>query len=893
MAVALFRCHLLTLALAVAVSCGTFIAGCGKDERLVESGADDLFATAIASNLSADADRVDQTNISGPPNVVAVTEPAARPNEFTPPDEVGTGEIIGSPIDAKAKKSDRPLEVTPSPKSQLPANFVEVKQVGFRVQPFVTAYCVSCHKDGKDSGGLRLDTIGDLTAGEDIEHWEAVLDRLNLGDMPPDDTPKTLSDEERNSAVEWLNTELHRAIESSKGDAEVVLRRLNRNEYDNTIRDLLGIVGYAGSEMLPEDDSAHGFDNNAAALVMSPLLLEQYMAAADVALEMGLAGYLGKVPEARKQVFDPLDQMIVTWGALKGELDYNVREHEGQLALVYERPLRTPSVKVGGTYIYRIRARALRSGVESAILTIDAGQPTNGNPPRIRFGGFSIAEGEATTIELQCYLRPREFVEASYNNSGNGRPTVGGGRYPLKLNPDFDFEKSKAVIVESVELEGPFYSIPARDWPSALPRDVESQPLRQTLTEFAERAFRRPVMAGELDAIFSLAESIKSKSGLKEAIRVGFKAILCSPGFLYMNEEPGPLDDYAIASRMSYFLWSSMPDGSLMELAKAGRLSDPSVRAKEVRRMLADDKAEAFVRNFAGQWLQVRKVGENRPDAVIYPEYDHQLEIWVQEEAFALFREVLRDQDRSLTEFLDSDFVMINEGLAKLYGIEGVSGSELRRVALSAADRRGGVLGLASLQTVTSNGTVTSPIVRGAWIMENLLGTPPPPPPPDVPAIEADISGNLTIKEQLAQHREIKACASCHAKMDPLGFAMENYDVMGGWRTNYRIRKSDEPPRGRGPHWKSGAEVDPTGVLATGENLGGLNDLKAYLKSRRADFARCLTEKLIAYGTGREPRTTDRPAINAIVDRIAAQDFQYPLAELVTDVVNSKPFLTK
>lgn len=780
----------------------------------------------------------------------------------------------------------------------LPSPFVATAFDSTLPQPtkqFLEEHCLRCHGPEKQKGRFRIDTLGSLTDGHDLEHWQDMLDRMNLEEMPPEDEPQP-SPSEAASVRNWLTETLDKAIESA-ASSEVVLRRLNRSEYDHTIRDLLGIEGFSGSRYLPEDDSAHGFDNNAATLVMSPLLLEMYMEAADEALRLGLAGFLDDVPEFQTQVLDPVDMATPKW--IKPiRLSPRYRLHEGKLAMVSEQnQLRTPSVRfwpvsLEGNYRLRVKCYALRSEKETALLGIDGGVVDNGKPARFNLGAHGIPNNRSVTIEVEQYLREKETFRLRYINSDNTWATVGSGGN-IEKNPDFKFDESSAIVIESLEVDGPFFQDPRREWPLSLPANPEETGLERILTEFATRAYRRPTTQSDLTSILSFARDVEAAAGFKEAVKAGFQSILCSPKFLYLDESPGYLDEFAIASRLSYFLWSSMPDEELFQLAADGSLSDPSVRSAQVKRMIASPKSRAFVENFAGQWLHVRKVGENRPDSVLYPEYNEWLEQWVIAEPLQFFETILKAPQLSITEFLDSDFAVINEGLAKIYEIDEVKGSDLRRVSLKPEHRRGGVLGMSSLMSVTSNGTVSSPVVRGAWLLENILGTPPPPPPPDVPAIESDISGLSTIKEQLDKHREAEACAGCHAKIDPLGFALENYDVMGQWRQHYRIRKSSEPPRGRGPHWKDGAAVEANGMLGNGGELDGIDSLKTYLNERRPLFARCLTEKLLTYALGRHPSISDRPAIDAIVAKAEAAGFQLSLQDLLIEIANSKPFLTK
>lgn len=401
------------------------------------------------------------------------------------------------------------------------------------------------------------------------------------------------------------------------------------------------------------------------------------------------------------------------------------------------------------------------------------------------------------------------------------------------------------------------------------------------LRRFARRAFRRPVDDAVVQRYVSLyAARIDKGENFHAALRAALTGVLCSPRFLYLNEPGGEkekrakLDDYALASRLSYFLWSTMPDDELFRLADEGRLQDPAVRVAQLKRMLADERSGRFVTNFSGQWLSVRDVGRTAPDDKLFPDYSRgNLEEAMRQETYRFFRAIL-DDNLPIETFLDSDFTILNARLAEHYGIEGVDGDEFRRVPLPADSHRGGVLGHAGLLAATSNGTITNPVWRGVWVLDHLLGTPPNPPPPDVEPLEPDVRGSKTVQERLAKHRHVKTCASCHSKIDPLGFALENYDPVGSWRDAYL----------------SDLKIDPTGEMLDGAKLAGPEDLKKYLLSRRDLFARNLTTRLLTYATGRSMEAADRPAVDGVVNELEAKGDG--LFDLLTLIVNSEPFLT-
>ena len=419
------------------------------------------------------------------------------------------------------------------------------------------------------------------------------------------------------------------------------------------------------------------------------------------------------------------------------------------------------------------------------------------------------------------------------------------------------------------------------------------------LNRVLPRAFRRPTKPAELEPYLNLVEQALAEGrSFEEALRLGLKGILCSPGFLYLHE-PGEktITQHALASRLSYFLWSSMPDEELLTLADQGQLGDPHILHQQVERLLKDPKAEAFVENFTGQWLDLRDIDFTSPDANLYPEFDELLRISMIEETHRFFREVL-DRDLSLMNFVDSDFTFLNERLAKHYGIPGVKGQSFRKVTLPKDSVRGGVLTQASVLKVTANGTNTSPVIRGAWVMENILGRPVPPPPANVPAVEPDIRGAITLREQLAKHRNVESCAVCHNQIDPPGFALENFDVVGGWRENYRtLGEGQRPEFSQHPitfawiRYRIGLPVDATGQTPDGKSFEEIREFKKILSSDQRSIATGLTKKLLTYALGRRLGFSDRPQIGRIVHNIAQKNdgFRALIHEIVQNELFRRP----
>ncbi len=411
------------------------------------------------------------------------------------------------------------------------------------------------------------------------------------------------------------------------------------------------------------------------------------------------------------------------------------------------------------------------------------------------------------------------------------------------------------------------------------------------LRDFARRAFRRNISGDDIKPFLARVRSkLDLDYSFEQAMRVGLKGVLVSPDFLFLREQAPRLDDFALASRLSYFLWSSMPDEELFQLAAANRLHEHDVLRGQVERLLSDPKARAFNTNFTGQWLSLRAIDATLPDGTLYPEYDDILKTSMLKETSLFFDEVLKN-DLPLTQFVSSDFTFLNARLAKHYGIPGIEGTEMRKVTLPGDSHRGGLLTMGSVLKVTANGTTTSPIIRGSWVLERILGTPPPKPPLDVEAIEPDIRGATTIREQLARHRNVESCASCHRQIDPPGFALESFDVIGGWRDHYRATGEPREVNGRKVRFWNGPAVDPGDALPDGRRFRDIDEYKKLILEDKDQLARNLTEKLLAYGTGAAPSYADKPQIDIIVSRV--RDKNYGFKSLIHEVVQSELFQSK
>lgn len=765
-----------------------------------------------------------------------------------------------------------------------------------QVRPFLTRHCPACHSDKKPKGDLSLDRLStDFDSPAVGERWQLALKRVRAGEMPPKGKPRP-SEQEIQPFAEWVNKNVMAAAARRAASGRVILRRLNRAEYQNTVRDLLG-VEIDLKELLPPDTSAHGFDNVGEALHTSSFLMERYLEAADAALNVAIANK--PRPPLVKKRYSLKDERIVK---ISTESVYRKRDD----ALVMFSSSAWNTIVVGqfyppdrGTYRVRISAYGVQSAGKPVRFRIDAGPMLMGTTNHL-VGYFDAAPDKPTLVEFIDHFEARNHFRISPYGLANAQTVdkIGADKY-----------QGAGLAVQWVEVEGPLFNT----WPPESHRrifgDLEQKPApnyrvevvsknpeadaQQILREFARRAFRRTVTDDEVKPFVELVKKkLAEKQSFEQAVRVALKAVMVSPEFLFLREKPGKLDDFALASRLSYFLWSTMPDQELLALADQIKLSNPAVLRAQVERMLKHPKAAALTENFLGQWLSLRDIDFTSPDFRLYPEFDDMLKEAMLRETHLFFDELLRT-DLSLTNLVASDFTFLNERLAKHYGIPGVDGLRMRKVPLPPASHRGGVLTMGSVLKVTANGTSTSPVTRGAWVLDRILGTPPSPPPAGVSAIEPDIRGAKTIREQLAKHRTIASCASCHVQIDPAGFALESFDVIGGWRDYYRSVGNGKPVtiNGRRMPYLEGRQVDPADVLPDGRKFQNIDELKTLLLADKDQLARALTTHLLTYATGAAPSAADRPEIDAIVAKIP--DKNYGLRSLVHEIVQSKLFRNK
>jgi hypothetical protein len=753
-----------------------------------------------------------------------------------------------------------------------------------KVYPVLRQFCFDCHAGAKPKGDLALDKLtGDVAGNAAV--WKRVRDQLAEGSMPPKGKPRPGSAETK-QVNDWIVAGLKDPRLKAQGRA--LLRRLNRIEYNNTIRDLLQ-VDVDLVDLLPEDGKFQGFDNVDRALDLSSTLLERYLEATEVALEAALR--FGPRPEVFKKRVNLAQVSRELLAKNKPPLFDDAQTRDDCLVYVKDPPsgpkvIRAVQVPGPGRYCFRICASSFRDPKEQVSMRVYAGY---GDSSKGWLAGVFDVTDKPAVVEVSERLLRRDTINICVN----------GVTHTWNLPKDY---AGPGLAVYWVEVEGPRFDA----WPPSSTARLlgKVDPDKGTLADaeailrrFTPRAYRRPVTEAELRPLVDLVKArLERGYRFHEALRVALTAVLCSPDFLYIRSTPGgKLTDYELASRLSYFLWSSMPDDMLLDLANQNRLARPNVLRAQVERMLADPKASAFTENFTGQWLSLRDLKKTDPDRQLYPEFDALLEYSMPRETQLFFEEILRN-DLSLLNFVDSSWSILNTRLAEHYGLSGIKKQYFRKVRFPAGSHRGGVLTQASVLKVTANGTNTSPVTRGVWVLDRILGKPVPPPPANVPAIEPDIRGTTTIREQLARHRSSAACASCHNRIDPAGFALESFDVIGGWRDFYRISR---PGNVRATKFYDGHEAfyaDGPQVLCAGELPGGKKfaDSDAFKKLLLEDpdqIARALTTRLLVYATGHGSEPADHDAIEKLVATIRAKD--YGFRTLIHEIVQSDAFQNK
>jgi hypothetical protein len=748
---------------------------------------------------------------------------------------------------------------------------------------FVNQYCAGCHNDRIKSGELAITAFDVDNPGEHPEIWEKVVRKLRGRMMPPPGRPRP-DENTYDQFVSHLETSLDRAAAANPNPGRTeTFRRLNRTEYRNAIRDLLAL-DVDVSSLLPKDDASYGFDNVGAG-GLSPTLLERYLTAAQKISRLAI-GTPVRTPGANVLVLPP---DLTQEDHLEG-LPFGTR---GGTVMHYTFPLDAA---------YEVQVRLMRNRNENVEgltephdmeITIDGERVGlfTVKPQRSAIGGGGYYADE----DVDKHLKLRLAVKAGPHVIGAAflmktEALIETERQPYIAHFNMDRHPRVQPAVYSISVTGPFDATGVSDTPSRKRIFVcrparasdEDRCARTIVSTLARRAYRRPVTDDDIRMPLGFYKDARRDGDFDAGIEMALRAILTSPEFLIRverdpaNAAPGRpyrISDLELASRLSFFLWSSIPDDELLDLAERGKLHDAVVLEQQVRRMLADLRSESLVTSFADQWLYLRNLAAVGPDPRLFPDFDDNLRQAMRSETQLLFETVMKE-NRSVIDLLSADYTFLNERLARHYGIPNVYGSNFRRVALPSGSVRGGLLGQGSILAVTSYGNRTSPVLRGKWILENILGTPPPPPPPNVPPLKDNptVGRVLTMRERMAEHRSNPACSGCHQLMDPIGLSMEHFDAVGRWRN-----------RGEGD-----TAIDASGGLPSGATFDGIAGLKRALLSRPESFVTTVTEKLLTYGLGRGLEYYDSPAVRSIVREAANND--YCFSSLVLGIVKSTPF---
>ena len=743
----------------------------------------------------------------------------------------------------------------------------------------IAQYCLGCHGSATKTAGLDLESLAAAAVSHDTDAWEGVVRKLRGRQMPPVGMPKP-EEAEYGVALQSLTSELDGLASSDPNPGRTpTFRRLNRTEYRNAIRDLLALQVNV-DDLLPSDEASHGFDNITVS-DLPPLLLERYVSAAEKISRLAV-GRVGRLPDAVTIRLPPdltQEQHIpgLPIGTRGGALVPHTFPVDGEYEISV-RLARDRNEDIEGL----TRRHQLELLVDRERLALLEVKP----PPR---GDDHRNADRHLRARLKLQAGPRDIGATFLKDSSFLLETQ---RKPYQARFNFYRHRRVQPAIFSITITGPYASSGPGNTPSrerifvcrpASPGE-EDACAEEIVRNLATQAYRRPVSAAEVSGPLGFYRQARAEvddaEGFDAAIERALAAVLVSPNFLFRIErdpagtESGTayhISDLELASRLSFFLWSSLPDAALRDSAVQGRLRDPAVLEGHVRRMLADRRSDSLIGNFSAQWLHLRNLASVRPDMRIFPDFDDNLRQAFRRETELLLEDVIR-QDRSVLDLLRSEHTFVNERLAKHYGIPHVYGSHFRRVDLAPDSVRGGLLRHGSILTVTSYATRTSPVIRGKWILENILGTPPPPPPADVPELkDTTISGKLSVRERLAEHRANPACASCHNPMDPLGFALENYDAVGRWRTV-----------------DGGEAIDPSGELADGTHVAGVADLEQALLDRPEFFSSALAEKLLTFALGRGVEHYDAPAIRQVV-RVAHED-NFRFSSLILGIASSTPF---
>ncbi|MFC3121828.1 DUF1592 domain-containing protein [Agaribacter flavus] len=775
-----------------------------------------------------------------------------------------------------------------------------------RLSHLIYDRCESCHNDYIFDGNWSVEDIdlSDVALGKNQKRWESILKAVSMGDMPPADK-RPLSNEEKNLLISWLENGLDTYSANHPNPGRATIRRLNRNEYANSVQDLLSLQ-VDMSKSLPGDDSGYGFDNNADVLGLSTTLLERYLSVAGKIskLATGTAGdtpsktsFLvpkdGPVKNSGVPAFDqrmsddlPLDSRgggsfdfyapISGGYEIAGFINANTANEVDRMEIHrYKHNVNLSAGKhtIGMTFRKRLALRehvpTVREGTSYVVIP--------DREPELLDLDFILDGARVHSTKVPSYHMSARFSQAAFLRDVleievTGPIDIQNTQYASKAEDKFDTPSMRKIFVCQ----------PKDAQENALDdkHTKETECARTILSNLASEAYRRPVNDRDVQPLLKVFMRAKQNLDFRASIAMSIQALLVSPKFLYI-QEPVPsslqsgeiykIDDYAFATRLALFLWSSLPDQELRSLAQSGTLRQPSILQQQIKRMLSSEKAQALTDNFAGQWLYLRNLPYHFPDVFAFPQFNVPMRQAIEKETSLFFTRILKD-NQSIFDFLNANYSYLNETLATHYGIDGVRGSAFRKVHFDPNTQRGGLLGHASILTLTSNPNHTSPVKRGKWILDNLLAASPPPPPPDIPALVAKHNGmDLTAREQLARHREDPVCASCHVRMDPLGLALEQYDAVGSFRTT-----------------AAGQLIDVSAQMPNGTKFNGLKGLHTILWDRKERFAQAFIDRMLTYALGRGLEAYDQPTIRAIA-REASKD-NYRIHKIIEAIVSSVPF---
>lgn len=784
------------------------------------------------------------------------------------------------------------------------------------VADFIEQNCIACHDSGTTEGDLDLESLAmELDDPDNFHHWERVYDRVRTGEMPPEEE---LDKAEKNTFVSALGKSLLVAdAEHTKNLGRVSARRLTRAQYERNVCQLLQI-DVPLREYLPAESLDDGFDTVSSSQQISDHSLLAYLKAADVALDTAFDRLLDNSPEYKVRL---------DWTKLRRNDRRPDREPEGRpkqkdvvswsTRAAFHGRMRNTAVKEAGRYRIRLRVEAVNPPADGRVWCgIESGYGNNRESALYWIGGFEATD-KPSEHEFVAWIKEGHKLIVSPRDSALRKAKADGGQVIGKFG-SAELKDVPGVAIKWIEMErldnvvdtesrqaligklsvrrikgktnAPNGKKASKVSLSSRREVVSRKPeadLRKLTHEFAKRAFRQPVTADQakIYSDFAILRYKEAKS-FQVGLRAGYRAILCSPRFLYFEETPGKLDDFALANRLSHFLWGTSPDGELLELAAEGRIGDSKVLLEQVERLLDDPQSEVFVKEFTEQWLKLYEINDTTPDAKLYPEYDDVLHHSMLNETHAFVAELI-EQDLPVTNVVDSKFTFLNSRLARHYEIDWPGGTGMKRVKLKKNDRRGGIITHGSVLKVTANGTATSPILRGVWMLERVVGLHVPPPPSNVPAVEPDIRGATSIRTRLAKHRNLESCAACHVKIDPPGFALESYDVIGGYRTKYRTLVSNNGKTKRA----EGKRVDPSYTFPSGEKFSNVDGLKKLMLQQPEQLAKAFASHLITYATGAEPTFADRKGIASIAK--AAEADRNGARSIIKHVVLSPQFKYK